>query len=132
MRHGTHASVLTLQQCVDGKLLFEVKRRLKKAENGDLKPFLMDWLSLNLTSLPGTDKIGASTLTAVVIENEPCVMTEQGAMTLKEAFGEEDIPSPAEIEWAAIQIRISWSPEEIAFRRLKLLESSRNEPRLLE
>ena len=111
MKPRSH-SLLSLQECADKQLWFEVKRRWSFAQNCGLKHhvklFLDQWLSINLTQTPGSVTIGAVTLTAVVIEDVPHVMTELGALTLPEAFGSDWIPSPGEIERHALAIRERW------------------------
>jgi hypothetical protein len=49
-------------------------------------------------------------------------MTEFGALTFAEAFGEW-IPSPVEIEQQALIIRECWTESDFAQRRLKLSRS---------
>jgi hypothetical protein len=121
-----HRSKLTLQECVDCNLWQEVKRRWGYAKNcgvySEKTHFLKSWLSINLTQTPGSARIGAVTLTAVVIEKVPHVMTEFGALTFAEAFGEW-IPSPVEIEQQALIIRECWTESDFAQRRLKLSRS---------
>jgi hypothetical protein len=92
----------------------------QKARNaGESAMWCGMWRGMGLVGVPNIERIEdrITKYIAVVVDDEPCIETDRGLYSLKEAYGTEWIPSETELQQRIEAVRNSWSEAEAQSRQ---------------